>query len=231
LKQKLFFGCAALIVLAAGAVIYVWKVPIPGHYEQDPISAQLTDAQTGQPIPGAAVVAIWFLAHSGMEATWTRYRYDEAVTDAQGRFTLAGWSKVREQVEGRLRDDDPDLYIYKPGYKSLQLKNNAAYVPVIGLSKKWGRVVWTPVRTPEPGQVAEKYPGWRWSGAKRYCFWNGKEIAMEPTRSAQEDLEALRISDEFAYDLHDDKLPKFWPIWRGGRQRLPIAFQEQVAPY
>jgi hypothetical protein len=226
LKQKLFLGCATLFVLAAGAVIYVWKVPIPRHYEQDPISARLVDAQTGQPIQGAAVAAIWLLAHSGMEGTWTLYRYDEAVTDAQGRFTLAGWSKAREQVEGRLRDDDPDLYIYKPGYKSLKLKNNAAYVPVLGLSRKWGRVVWTPVRPPEPGQVAEKYPGWRWSGAKRYCFWSGKEIAMEPATSDVEAVEALRIGEEVESEGTEFKM--FWNVWREGWHALPAAAQKDV---
>ncbi len=214
-----------MVVLAVAAL-----VPWPPYYRQEPIHAQLLDKATNEPIAGAAVVAVWLLAKGGIEKTWPLLRYEEAVTDAGGEFHLSGWKHWRSIDEGRLEDEDPTVYIYKPGYKSLHLDNSAAYVPITGRIAASGRITWTPLHTPQPGQVAERYPGWRWSGAKRYCFWSGKAIGMSRARTPQDDLDALLVAhalDTFT----DQQLPQFWSIWRSGRERLPEDFKKQIEPY
>ncbi len=50
-----------------------------------PIHSQVLDAQTGQPVAGAVVLAIW---DGAPDYTYYFLGTQEAVTDAEGRFTL-----------------------------------------------------------------------------------------------------------------------------------------------
>ena len=219
----------------AGGIIAILAllilVPWPPYYYQDRIRAQVVDGKTGEPISGAAVVAVWELAKGGWEETYHTCRYEETVTDAHGMFTLAAWKRWRKRGEGRFKDEDPILYIYKPGYKSVRLTNRNAYVAVVGLTEKLGQTQWTPVRPPGARQVAEKYPGWRWGGAKRYCYWNGQAIGMQPDRSLMDAIEALTIASYLGGDFRPEQLPTFWQIWRGGRARLPESARDQIPAY
>ena len=113
--------------MAAVVGLLVWVyTPWPLYYRQDPIRAKIVDKQSGQPVPGAAVVAVWLTVHGGWEQTWTVYRVGEARTDSNGRFMLAGWGPDwRWNTHGKLEARTPEIYIYKPGYKALQLHNVA----------------------------------------------------------------------------------------------------------
>jgi len=218
-----------LLVLA---LVVKAVVPWPLYYRQEPISARIVDATTGQPIKDAAVVAVWQEEHSGWERRWSTYRYDEAITSSNGTFLIPGWGpKWRQPGAGRLTEEDPDLYVYAPGYELRYVNNRTAYVQVIGLPNARGTTIWVPTHTPGPGQVAERYPGWRWGGATRYCFWNGKTIGMTRTASPADDARVLRTTAEgMEADIKDPgQPPRFWHRWHDGWRLLPPPLRATIA--
>src|SRR6478672_11949181 len=85
-----------------------------------PIEGWVTDAQTGEPIEGAIVVANWQLVVGGLDGPSERGQLElkETVTDSTGRFYFDGFSK---QVRGgyEIRQANPRLIIFNPGYDYL----------------------------------------------------------------------------------------------------------------
>jgi hypothetical protein len=78
-----------LALLALAGLLLLWRAA-PGR----PIEAQVVDAQTGQPLAGAVVVGVW-TREAGLPGLYygKLVGVKEAVTDAQGRFTLGRpWS-------------------------------------------------------------------------------------------------------------------------------------------
>ncbi len=76
-----------------------------------PIAAQILDAQTGQPIPGAIVLGVWTTKGEGIfgaHAPTKLVGVKEAETDAQGRFTL--------ERPGMVAEEDEKITVYKFGY-------------------------------------------------------------------------------------------------------------------
>jgi len=228
-KRILGIGCTSILVLAL--VWWFWPWGCPAYYEQDPIRIRVVDKDTGAPIEGAAVVAVWMLSNAGWETQMTVYRYEETATDRDGWFQLSGWKRWRKRTEGRLKDLDPEIDIYKPGYRNGNLTNKKAYVPVVGiLDRSTGRTKWEPTTNIEPSQMAEKYPGWRWPGAKRYFYWNGRVVGLEKLSSPEETarmLEALAGGIN-VYSLRYSQLPIFWKTWNEGWATLPPALRETV---
>jgi hypothetical protein len=94
----------------------------PDSHDQDSYSGWVTDAVTGQPIPGAVVVAVWDIerrqSFMGVEGTKTIevVRLEEAVTDEQGRF---GFVPIGDYTPpaGWQRSAFPILYFFKSGYE------------------------------------------------------------------------------------------------------------------
>jgi hypothetical protein len=90
---------------------------LPGYlvYPSGPYRGRVVDAETKQPLAGAAVVAVWERegAVLGPHGPSEEY-YDavEVVTDAQGEFTIP--AQTHFTLIGRIRE--PKLSVYYPGY-------------------------------------------------------------------------------------------------------------------
>jgi hypothetical protein len=89
-------------------------------HDRDSYAGWVTDAETGEPLEGAVVVAAWNILqrHPLHSKTVEVIRLDEAITDKEGRFEFAplgaytppaGW----ERDEGAF----PVLHFFKPGYE------------------------------------------------------------------------------------------------------------------
>jgi hypothetical protein len=104
--SRLFVGVALAAVVTGGC---------GGHlvYSSGPFRGRVVDAETGQPLVGAAVVAAWFLEKPlAVHGTATPYDVREVVTNAQGEFAVPQQTNVT--LVGSVQA--PEFTIYLPGY-------------------------------------------------------------------------------------------------------------------
>lgn len=91
------------------------------------IRGRAIDFDTGNPISGVAVVAIWELR--GIEGAFVRnMAVQEAISDEHGRFRIPGWGL---QINSRflyagLPENAPQLIFFRRDYEPLLLDNNYA---------------------------------------------------------------------------------------------------------
>lgn len=214
LRRRLTWGSGVIGGLLSLALLM--NLPWPLYYRQTAITAHIVDSRTGRPIEGAAAVALWVLSHGGLEETWSLLRYQEGVSDAHGTITFAAWTHWRRLGEGRLKDQDPEIVIYKPGYRMADISNRTAYIGVVGLRDGSGRLSWTPRRVPSSSDIVERYPGWRWGGATRYCYWNGRDVPLRPSTNVGDLHEDNFLLPYLMTQLQDDQIPHFRALWRVG---------------
>ena len=95
-------------------------------HSAESIEAWVVDAQTGQPIEGAVVVAHWqlerkFAIPPGVVGYDPRgplqLQILETVTDARGRFAFPAWEPRRAPMGSYLEGYDPRIIIFKSGYE------------------------------------------------------------------------------------------------------------------
>ena len=205
------FGLATLLWMGWCAL------PHPLFYEQDAIEARVVDKETDAPIEGAAVLAIWYAEKGGMETTTSLYRYEETLTDADGRFRLSGWKRWRDRGEGRLKDEDPVILIYKPGYKSAYLQNLPPHAMSISVQHESGQIETRSAYGSRPPESTPSYAGW--PGSKRVAHWHDSLIELAPARTLEEKTRALDIG----YDLATENIeaPLVSSVFSEGWRQLP----------
>lgn len=105
------------------ALFALWIVSkfIPKPWSSRPISARVVDV-SGRPVAGVNVVATWDTVRY-----WTNFprgaiHLGEAVTDGNGKFTVAGW-EGKYIRNGTMQGDQPTLFLYKRGYLPTVLAN------------------------------------------------------------------------------------------------------------
>lgn len=92
----------------------------------DPIDSQVVDADTGAPIEGAVVLAHWELhsgSLSGDSLPCGSANVEDTVTDKDGKFHIPGWGPTMPGCSGEMRQGNPHLYVFKPGYYSRDVPN------------------------------------------------------------------------------------------------------------
>ena len=118
MKRKthcLFFILTCLATLPACASLM---------YSAEPIDAKVIDADTKQPLEGVIVIANWELrgpATAGGSAPIGQLRVMETVTDKDGQFSFPAWGP--KPARGALLNRDPQLLLFKPGYRYRGLEN------------------------------------------------------------------------------------------------------------
>jgi hypothetical protein len=98
----------------------------PPVYWAGVIHARVMDADTGQPVEGAVVVADWKLygggiGHGGHHKSLF---VEETVTDANGEFTFGKWGPKQRPAHAVL-NTAPWLLVFKSGYQHRLLSNEA----------------------------------------------------------------------------------------------------------
>ena len=123
-----------LTILAAGAMGIVLR-PTPAfaiEYSAETIEARVVDAQSGAPLEGVIVVAHWQL-EGGLEGgnVLGQVNVLETITDASGGFKFPAWGPVPIPrglpANARLKDLDPEMVLFKPGYKFVHLQNTKTF--------------------------------------------------------------------------------------------------------
>jgi hypothetical protein len=88
-------------------------------YSAAPIEAWVIDAETSQPLEGVVVTANWQLVEGsfgGGQIPKGQMMVMESVTDKNGRFYFEGWTRIN-RTTGGLRNRDPQIVMFKPGYR------------------------------------------------------------------------------------------------------------------
>jgi len=105
----------SLTMLAALPLVLRSSLATAGQYQ-----GTVVDADTGQPIDGAAVVIVWYketcLAFPG-DAAEHLHAVKETVTDSAGRFTVSAWRGIDWNPSTHVKT--PLIIVYKPGYAAL----------------------------------------------------------------------------------------------------------------
>ena len=106
------------VLLLIGVILLLQACAPPVYYARQ-IHGQVIDAQTGEPIERAIIVAQWILFHQGLGDSWhkSRLRVVETVTDKNGYYTISGSPMVRIIPFTELDRYDPKLSVFKKGYR------------------------------------------------------------------------------------------------------------------
>ncbi len=207
-----FRGIAAVIALYSLASCAV-------TYQFDPIEAWVVDAETGKPIEGAVVTANWELVKGSLDGPryYGQLEVKETVTDANGRFFFDGFSK-EDSSGAELRESDPQILIFKAGYKFERFTNNYhdggagltrqhRTAAVSGSRLKLLRVPLAKGMSEFPhsqlvngrlGFVRKEMPGLR---EIEHCYWQKIPKMIVETRKHEESMRAVGIDPPSLYDF------------------------------
>ena len=103
-----------------------------------PFSGQVTDAETGEPLEGVIVVALWE-GHVNPIADSTQicYHVETAVSDAVGHFRIPGWIGGKFGVMGSYISTVSYKKNYRPGPPKKDSANDIRLVPFVGDQSEW----------------------------------------------------------------------------------------------
>ncbi|MGY8813548.1 MAG: carboxypeptidase-like regulatory domain-containing protein, partial [Gammaproteobacteria bacterium] len=101
--------------------LLVWVIffRLPLNYSALPIAGTVVDADSGEPLENAVVIAVWELERGfGLEGTIPSgyMNVTEVVTDRGGKYFIEGWGPSRRPGGAYLGHYAPRLIIFKDGY-------------------------------------------------------------------------------------------------------------------
>ncbi len=110
--------------------LFIWFIFYypPFYYSALPISGKLVDEESGEPLEGAIVIAIWQLEKGfGLEGTIpSRFmKVSEVLTDQEGNYFIQGWGPLRRPGGTYLGNFSPLLIYFKDGYIGMGRSNYA----------------------------------------------------------------------------------------------------------
>ena len=145
----------------------------PLLYSGKEIRASVVDAETGQPVDGAVVVAVWQLTPVSGEGP--RLHVGEVVTDRGGAFFMPGWGPIARPPLTEAQSDFPYLIVFKHGYVPVKLRNAP--------KSDFARIRSLP---PTPAKKAIYATGYEGTPADsvQESVWNGMAIRIEAFRGS-----------------------------------------------
>ena len=117
---KLNYKHYSLLGIALFAfIIWFFFIRLPFTYSAESIAGRVVDADTGQPIEDAIVIAVWELKRGfGMEGSIIagHMHIAEVLTDKDGYYFIDGWGPKKRPGKAYLSHNAPKLVIFKDGY-------------------------------------------------------------------------------------------------------------------
>lgn len=202
-------------VLLALSPVFLGVSGYPSKYSAEAIEAWVVDADTKQPLEGVIVTANWELEEStfGGNVPVGQLMVMEAVTDKNGRFHFPAWGP-KKPPKGGLRNKDPQLLLFKPGYRSRGLVNefrDHMYEEPIRRSE-WKTIELKPFKGADMqaqfkdllsfSKEVESFTTWHMDP----CQWTNLPIAINKLMQERKRFEAQNISSTWDRTLDQQLL-------------------------
>lgn len=126
-------------------------------YASEPITGQVIEAETNKPVADANIVFLWESVTGSHDHREGLIEVREAVTDADGRYSVEGWGPMRNPWSGHMKADQPQMIIFHPYFYPKFMHNEAP----IG-----------PFDTLKPTGRAKEF-------AAIPFYWNGRVVTLE----------------------------------------------------
>jgi hypothetical protein len=105
-------GCGLLLLILCLVAV---GARVPGAEAAGPWRGQVVDLETGQPLEGVVVVAVWEKVSPGVMHPRRDFEdVDEVVTDSDGRFVIP--ARRVTTLNPFVNIEGPTLVMFKPGY-------------------------------------------------------------------------------------------------------------------
>lgn len=193
--------CAMLVACgnsepAPPAVSHQPVVQRPVLYRSEAIRARVVDFDSGSPVEGAVVFARWSRLDAFTRRPVTAFHYFEAITDANGAFTIPAWGPRALDYDYMLDARDPELWVLKQGYLLGYFDNVSSIEPRAFASD----TVFEFIGKTSPGTSRLEQGG---------SVWNGRELRIG--KGTPEMLERSRRATELIQRAEVVKIhPKRW---------------------
>jgi hypothetical protein len=128
----------------------------PLTYSAKEIHGQIVDAETGQPMEGAIIVAQWVLSNIGSGGYGARIHIHETVTDKDGNYIIPAWGPTPHPPLTDLIFRDPQILIFKSGYEPDGVENRLPQTDAVRVSEWDGKVVKLTRTTRSPEDYAAR---------------------------------------------------------------------------
>ena len=124
-RRKLLLIIATAVIAVAAITVLCCPFTVGRSY--GPTHGVLLDASGGQPIAGAAVVAVYCVDHFTVGGSVAEpVDAQETITDAEGRFVLPA-KRVSAPRRTAAFQSRPRIHIFASGYESVALLRDQAY--------------------------------------------------------------------------------------------------------
>jgi hypothetical protein len=192
IRKRYWVTGLIVLLVAVGAGWLLRPLPMSG-----PWRAQIVDAETGQPIGGVIVLAVWDKRTFAWPHPDRQYHdSEEAVSDHDGRIVIR--ARVVTSRHPFARFLGPFLTVFKPGYGRWQFQG-------------------TPTASGEDFTAAS-----RRAEADRYRFAHeGVVIVMSRVRSREERKEIL--DGLMPVDVPQSRIPRIFAAYSQERVRLGLS--------
>jgi len=206
---------------------------IPEFYTSERIDATVVDADSGQPVAGAIVVAIWRQVDARVES-WapSLFGVSEVETGTDGRFTIHRWGPRMASPEAFIDKRSPELWVLKEGYRVGFFDNTGDQRPSVPLeTPDDGASVSVVYVTLPPNKMAGRKLGAYARPADASSLWNGRQLALQRPESPRELASSLAGANPFERDLSRklSPLPGYWEEWHRSRDTLPQDLRTAVS--
>ena len=180
-KFKIVFLC--LLILSLVSSVVAWDQADAAG----PWKAQVVDAETGKPLEGVVILAVWrrYLWLIGQHGGLGYGASQEVVTNKEGRFTIASRSSWTLNPFVHLRA--PGFRIFKPGYGRWRYKGH-------------GGEAWLKLDLLEQQARIEK--------AKEQFIGEGVMIELPPLKTREERLKFYR-SIGYSAEIPRERIKRF----------------------
>jgi len=155
------------------------------EYSAKPITLLVVDEETGAPIEGVIATANWELetgSYAGGRVVRGQVKVLETTSDKDGKVFCPAWGPEPNRHGGHIEARDPQMFLYRPGYKPVRLNN----------FNKYGQ-------TPDPN-----VPGGYSRDSVRVSIWDGDTIRLAKATSKKRthldvNLDVIGIGLHFAF--------------------------------